>query len=409
MQKHERLSRPLCIRGAALVETMLSMILLLGLLFGGAQVALIGYYQLALEQGTEIQAHTTAMGVNSQTANSYLHKYLPILGDRQFTLGTAASHMSLPFTGAPSGDFNLTDPNNRTGGFTVTAPLPQLSTISTNSGQSFLNIGNFPIHLAAAAVEGNILELCPHYCLRTGGLGSAQLSDAVDYFAYGDNTPPYFFTYNFMRTCHTAAGWNLAAYFYWSNECRNMNTNLEEFTWRALGSAAHLDSTNYQYLGRGEELSPTYTGLQYAAPVVDGKTGPFFEVWCHRNMYAWIEHIAFPGHPNEPNSVIYDPTAQDTPGWLVEPGGTYRVDWGETYSIPLEWLFWPAAFTQSSMNVPNGYVPPGAVIYQDIDHNTDEVGQAGWDTQVAASPTLGVNFSPTLRPWIGCGQIPGGN
>jgi hypothetical protein len=350
-------------RGAALVETAIITIYLLLLMFVGLEIGMIGYYQLAIDQASQFQARFTALGNNISSTNSVLHEFLPNMNRVDMTVApTQSSAMKVRMNGT---DFNYAQTQARTGGASVIVPFPNISTMSLNKG--LLGLGIFPVSISSVAVESSVQELCPHYCLVSGGLSGATSADKVDYFQSGENTMPYFIGYNFMKTCQTNAHDSFEKEPSWDT-CPN-----GQLYWRALGTAAHLDTSNNYYTGNGEDLDPSYSGnISYLPP--SSTTGPFFEVWCHRNIYAAVAAIGFPG----------------TTVPVLTPSSGY-------------------VFIYNVWDFGLGTEGPGKIIYSQ-GHNTP--ANAGWDSLLSPDflPTLqatNAGGSP-LSPWWGCG-MPMGN
>jgi hypothetical protein len=271
---------------------------------------------------------------------------------------TQSSPMKVRLNGT---DFNYAQTQARTGGASVIVPFPNISTMSTDKG--LLGLGVFPISISSVAVESSMQELCPHYCLVSGGLLGATNADKVNYFQSGENTIPYFIGYDFMQTCQTNPHDSFEKEPSW-DICP-----AGQLYWRALGTAAHLDDSNNYNTGQGEELDPSYTGNISSLPP-SGTTGPFFEVWCHRNIYAAVAAIGFPG----------------TSVPALTPSSGY-------------------AFLYNVFDFGLGTEGPGKIIYS---QGNNVPANAGWDS------LLDPDFLPTLQatqtgsspvsPWWGCGM-----
>jgi hypothetical protein len=336
---------------------------IMGLLFAGLQIGLISYYQLAMDEGSQVLARSSALGIDDATAQNAFKEALPRMH------GAAITPIAHPNPIVPNtiADFGYGGTNARTGGFTIDAQMPTVSVI-TETGAGLFGLGRNSITIQSIAVEGATKELCPHYCLIKGGMASATANDAIDYFsAQGDNTAPYFIGFGFMRTCNSDPNADLAksssngTAFGWSSCPTN------SITWRALGSAAHLDETNSAYSGISESLSNAYVGAQLAPPLNDAKTGPFFELWCHRKVFAMIEKNAFPADSADPGVPL---NQQEADNFL-----------GKIFGSPMS---------------------PGSIIYNNS--HAPGAANAGWDSSQLQgnSNTVTISQGP-LSPWWGCG------
>jgi Flp pilus assembly protein TadG len=397
-------------RGAILVEAALVLIFVLGLFFASFQIGVIGYYQLALDQSAQTQAHMIALGETASVTNADLTKYLPNMSSVHVNLGAPAVLPSFVPVNDMNVNYNFNSPQARTGGYTTIQPFRQASVLSTNSG--VINLLFVSLTLNAPAIEATESQFCPHFCLKPGGPSKATIAkDRIDYFTNGDNTTPYYMGFHYMVTCATNQNpptpWDLTESTElipghstsWS-VCFNAGAGIlsPSLTWRALGTAEHLDSTNNGYEQPGEFLDPSYwrsLPAITAAPPATGffpngtldtsknppsvppamdKAGPFFEVWCHRNYYKWLDVYGL-SQVKAPDRQAAQYNSQD---YLTRAYGFFQNEAGASH---------------------NGAPRAGQSIY-----GSNPMGTAGWDaTNTSAAGGGSISYQPLLTPWWGCG------
>lgn len=346
-------------RGAALVETALALIFLNSIFFVAYQTALIGFAQLTMDAGVDTQArfsyYTLTNNPNAlQTALGQIFPYLA-----QYSKLQPAATLDGGTINTENIDYQFNTPGARTGGFSFVVPLPQVADAYTN--KDVLHFGNSAITLNAFAVEANIMEICPHLCINGNGQGSETESTAINYFTQGENTPPYFMSFNFSRFCGADKSQDLSVAAPEWDSCQSLNPALLSNTstdLRALGTAAHLDMSNDLYTQTGTYLSPAYNGT--AAPPDQNQAGPFYQLECHLQFYELIDNLAVQQTPTIT-------AGQNTfnPKWLA-PG------------------------------------MPGYYIYNDGPGHTT----AGWDVDnLGGSTHYAEDPANALSPWYGCSQI----
>lgn len=288
-----------------MVETALTLIYCLGFLFASFQVGLIAYYQISLDAAAELQARYSSLaGLNDGAVAALVNATVPNVQLHAKTRVTLDQNPAKIDEGGIQYGWGSTQ--QRTGGYSFTVPLPKLAELETDGANLFIGKA-LGVHLSSFAVGGSVRELCIHSCIGQGGVSASTYANSKDYHSEGDDVMPYFMSFNFMRTCVADPTLDLAQMIpgestYSWNTCPHMDVNQMATTSiniRALGTAAHLDSTNDFYQGKGEMLNPTYAYGSTIAPAAD-EAGPFFELWCHRRMYFTIDLQLISNFPTRP-------------------------------------------------------------------------------------------------------------
>lgn len=294
------------IRGAALVETALVSSLVLMLLFGAVQIAIVGFYQMAADGAAFTNAHQIAMIQSISTPdpsqNSSAHTWTQnniLPNAMQGTSTTAAETISAAPT--PPGNldaslttqFGLGNQLSRHGGFSLLQSTQLAATVTqTNiAGLLTLNGTTGNISVTGVAIEPEFLEMCAHKAssctdIGAGGNASSSFTTKNNYFTAGENTPPYMAGFHFLKRCvdQTTTDAPLTVPNGWS-ACQNT-----EF--RSLGLAAELDAYNW---GPSDSNNPNADGVygQTISTAGLGLNGAFRDLACHQRKYAAIANVVY--------------------------------------------------------------------------------------------------------------------
>jgi hypothetical protein len=258
-------------RGAALPETALSLTVMLAVLVGSLRLALAGYEQIAADGAAFYNSHETSYNVTdptnptSVTAQVATNEVYP-----RSATATISPSSPLP---APTVNvytqYGVDQPDNRHGGVSMIQPMQELTQVSKVgidslspwTGGSLLNVTGY-------GVDVDYLEVGVHADVDGDAFNTGSAAtDAVDYFAHGENTPPYFGGFNYMAYCPNISDSTTS---YW-NSCPN------GVSYRALGLAEYLTTDNW---------TRTFPGLQ---PENAGTaSGMFWETEYHHDVYSQI-------------------------------------------------------------------------------------------------------------------------
>jgi hypothetical protein len=295
-------------RGAVIVETALSLSLLLMLLFGSFQVALVSYYQITLDAAMQAHTRALALGVSSTTVhNSIDAPYSSLLGSSTITDGGAPQALPAPISGVMYGGAGT---GSRSGGITMLLPQQLTSTASVSGGLATIS---------TTVIESAMRDVCPHFCMVDGGFGtSAAQGSGVNYFGSVDDNSPYFGSFGFMKTCYSSDTNSLSATNDMTVAHQWDTCDASNVLWRGFSPSAQLTSQNYEF-----ELPGMSQGATAADP-----SGTFYSVWCHRRFYAYIatQLAAWPSMPASTTDVNtflttlfhgYDASGTIAPGDLI--------------------------------------------------------------------------------------------
>jgi hypothetical protein len=293
-------------RGAALVETALVTSLVLMLMFGAVQIALVGFYQMAADGAAFTNAHQIAMiqsiATPSAGQNSAAHTWTQnhILPSAMQGSNTAASEVISAAPTPPGNldatlqsEFNLSSQSSRHGGFSVLQSTQLAATVqqSNIAGLLTLNGTTGNISVSGVAIEPEFLEMCAHKAssctdLGVGGNSSTSFTTENNYFTAGENAPPYMAGFHFMKMCvdQTATD-NPTQYPNGWAGCQNT-----EF--RALGLATELDAYNW---GANDSNNPDADSVygQTITTAGTGENGAFRDLACHQRKYAAIAAVVY--------------------------------------------------------------------------------------------------------------------
>ena len=141
-------------------------------------------------------------------------------------------------------------------------PLHTISTVS-HSAPSLLLFGSAGsvLTVTGVGVEPTFRETGGHGNIDGNNFGTnASFTDANDYFAQGENTPPYFGGFHFMRFCNVA-----------DDATTSWNGCPVTVSYLALGLAEYLDQDNWTRTPNG--IAPLNSAV-------------FWETLYHQNVYS---------------------------------------------------------------------------------------------------------------------------
>ncbi len=252
-------------RGAALPETALVLTIMLSLIVGALRIALVGYEQVAADGAAFYHAHQTgikgtypdnATGLDPDDAT---HK---AFGQSQTATIASSTYMPPKANVDTSYGFDVSD--NRHGGVSLMQPLQTISTV-THTAPSLLVFGSAGsvLTVTGVGIEPTFRETGIHGNIDGNDFNTdASFGLASDYFTQGENTPPYFGGFHYMRFCDVPDD----ATTFW-NGCPVTVSYL------ALGLAEYLDQDNWSRAPNG--IAPLNSAV-------------FWETLYHQNVYAQL-------------------------------------------------------------------------------------------------------------------------
>ncbi|MGH7706956.1 MAG: TadE/TadG family type IV pilus assembly protein [Vulcanimicrobiaceae bacterium] len=244
-------------RGAAMVETALVMSLVLMLLFGALRLAIVGYYQMTADVGAFELAHFAALGVgSSQTPQQATQSIFTVTTHSNFALSTQpnpAPTIAVPDFGA----YNYSNASQRIGGNAFLRSVQESGVVTaTTDGIPFVNHG--PITLNGISAEPQTSESGYHFNITGSNFNSAgDFSSRKDYYAQGENAPPYSMGLHFMNTCLDGQGSGTGPYFwyYGNGGCASVSD-------QPVGIAALLDANDYGAPINGVDQGATFYAMK---------------------------------------------------------------------------------------------------------------------------------------------------
>lgn len=290
-------------RGAALPETALSLTVMLAVLVGGLRLALVGFEQIAADGAAGYNARQTSYTYTDPVTSGSLNPTTATnnVFPRSLTATiTAMSPLPAPTVNVYTAyGFNQT--TNRHGGVSLMQPLQQMTTVSKSPIDSLSPwVGGSVLSVTGYGVDVDYLETGVHGDISGDSFNTgAAATAAVDYFAHGENTPPYFGGFNYMAYCPNVNDSIVLANAW--NYCPN------GVAYRALGLAEYLTTDNWTRTQPG--LTPENAG---------SSSGIFWETEYHHDVYAQISS-ALPATITSTASLILAQEVLDWNNALAEP------------------------------------------------------------------------------------------
>ncbi|MBV8148293.1 MAG: hypothetical protein JO092_04315 [Candidatus Eremiobacteraeota bacterium] len=214
-------------RGSALAETAITLSFTLLCIFGGMQIALLGYYQVQLDGSAFFYAHGFAIG---QTTAGLSASNLPAVFPNVQTSLLSPAYASPPNT---SVDPNFTQwgaLTNRYGGAAIIRP--QRVEVSTQMTTSQLSVLGNSVTLSGGNIDSRSMVGNHDDDAQGASPNSATIwNSLVDPLKTDDqNVPPYYFNLAFMWYCNT--------FDYAGGTCPSRSLH-------AVGLASYLKADNY--------------------------------------------------------------------------------------------------------------------------------------------------------------------
>ena len=268
-------------RGAVLVETTLVTGMVLTLLLFSVQVGLLGFLQITSDAASFVDAHLHSVGLQPQshsTAETVTVGAFPQIapGDISTTpLPAPSASIPVDYHYNGSASEQSQSQNNRTGGVSMLQPTLIQSQVKPH--QIFSMFGQ-NVGVAGTDTEPQWEECGAHYNvsnqtdLTCGGSGPSNFQ--VDYFTGGENTPPYYVGFNYIKHCGDPQPWTT---------CTSDGSH-PGVDFIAFGVAEYLDA------GVIGNQQPGNWGRKIAGISGSASTGQdeatFHEAACHQRVYA---------------------------------------------------------------------------------------------------------------------------
>jgi hypothetical protein len=246
-------------RGAVLVETALTIAIILGVLYGTMELGLVGIQQLGADGAAFTSAHEQALNLTEPTPSAAD----PAAKAATVYQGVSASDVALangkPPTTSEVVNYDVTDTNGRHGGVSMLLPVQIVSTVVRNNIPGIvLGATGSLLNLSGSTIDPAYQEIGAHGDIQGNAFNSLNaFNDRADYFSQGENTPPYFVGFHYLTFCEDTASWAACP------------TNEQDYD--ALGLAEYLDVDNW--------------GRPFNGAV---SNGVFTAALGHQNTYAEI-------------------------------------------------------------------------------------------------------------------------
>ena len=226
-------------RGAVLVETALTISIVLGVIYGALQLGLIGIEQLRADGAAFTSSHSQALNLTQPTpaALDPKNKAAGIYN------GVATSDIALangkPPDTSESVNYDFSDTQGRHGGVSMVLPIQIVSTVlRKNVNGIVLGSTGSLFTLSGSTIDPAYLEVGAHGNIQGNLFNSIDaFNDRADYFSQGENTPPYFVGFHYLTFCEDTGSWAACP------------TNAQDYD--AVGLAEYLDADNWGHAFNG--------------------------------------------------------------------------------------------------------------------------------------------------------------
>jgi hypothetical protein len=266
-------------RGSITVESAIVTASVLTFVIGMLQIGILGFLQITLDAGAFLNAHQNVIGVNDPLGPAdATHLVFPQIKPSAIvnTVQTAPSP-SVPVDYGYNGSAaeQAASANARHGGASVIQPYLSQTTIS-QTPFSFLNQG---FTVQGQATDADWLETEPEWGVANLPYGGAYSATNTQYtasqFTLGDNSPPYYMSFNFTIHCKTPGAWGVPGGS--RGICPSQGV-------LPLGVGEYLDTLNWSNGAAGVGGPATSTGP-------GGTTGTFEAAACHQRMLATLAYF----------------------------------------------------------------------------------------------------------------------
>lgn len=250
-------------RGSIIVESALTLTLILFVLYGALQIGIVGLEQLTVDGGAFATAHQDSFAGGKQTyvsGKALAQSTLPHLVSPNVNSVTTRGE---PPTTAFAGQYGFNTPNARYGGVSMIQPVQTVATVTRNQiANLVLGVTGQTLTVTGIAIEPAFRLINGHADVSGNAFNTAgAFNTNADPLA--ESAPPFFVGFNYLQSCpYVLAG----------NE-KPWNTCPNGVILSALGSAEFLDAHNW-----GREVN----GVMPSGRAV------FWETRYHQKLYANI-------------------------------------------------------------------------------------------------------------------------
>jgi hypothetical protein len=234
-------------RGAVLVETAMTIAVVLAVLWGGLELGLTGVQQLRADGAAFTSSHAQALNLSQPTPSAIN----PASKAAGIYSGVATSDVALqngtpPQTNeAVNYDFSAT--GARHGGVSLLLPVQIVSTVLRGNVASIvLGATGSALTLTGSTIDPAYEEVGAHGNIQGNNFNTtAAFTDRNDYFSQGENTPPYFVGFHYLTFCEDTSSWSACP------------TNDQDYD--AIGLAEYLDVDNWGRAANGSVPNGVFT------------------------------------------------------------------------------------------------------------------------------------------------------
>jgi hypothetical protein len=234
-------------RGAVLVETALTISIILGVLYGTMQLGLVGVEQLRADGAAFASSHAQALNQTQPTPSAAD----PANKAATMYQGVSASDVTVANGQPPKTsevvNYDFTNTQGRHGGVSMVLPIQIVSTVVRNNVAGIvLGATGSMFNLSGSTIDPAFEEIGAHGDIQGNAFNSlGAFNERSDYFTQGENTPPYFVGFHYLTFCEDTASWAACP--------------ANEQDYDALGLAEYLDADNWNRAANGAVTNGVFT------------------------------------------------------------------------------------------------------------------------------------------------------
>ena len=234
-------------RGAVLVETALTISIILGVLYGTMQLGLVGIQQLRADGAAFTSSHAQALNLSQPTPSPAD----PANKAAAIYQGVASSDVTLANGQPPKTsevvNYDFTNTQGRHGGTSMLLPIQVVSTVVRNNVNGIvLGATGSLFDLSGSTIDPAYQEIGAHGDIQGNAFNSVgAFNERSNYFTQGENTPPYFVGFHYLTFCEDTASWS---------GCPDGEQDYD-----AVGLAEYLDTDNWSRSFNGAVANGVFT------------------------------------------------------------------------------------------------------------------------------------------------------
>ncbi len=303
-------------RGAVLVETALTIAIILGLLFGTMQLGLVGIEQLRADGAAFTSSHAQALNLSQPIPGAID----PASKAAAVYQGVAASSVALTNGRPPATsevvNYDFTDTQGRHGGVSMLLPIQIVSTVVRNNVNGIvLGVTGSVFDLSGSTIDPAYQEVGSHGDIQGNAFNSVgAFNERSNYFTQGENTPPYFVGFHYLTFCEDTASWSACPSGEQDYDAVGLAEYLDDDNWGRTSNGAVTNGVFAATLGHQNTFAQISQALA-AAPTAQslytggalrwnrGVLGCMYNTWDSRQAG---------GYPNDYSAVGQYPLHPDT-------------------------------------------------------------------------------------------------